>query len=268
MMTENGKEEVPKSLNFLQLIWGMIVKPRVTLRTIGGNGRSWIIVAVILLLLSVLPPIASGPLAAELAREAFLENQEQIEEQIRSQGGGQSAEFDAEQAASIASNPIFITVIPAVGGLLGVAIGWLLWSGAIHLLGTLTGGRNSFGQMFQAVVLASIPYGIRNLLQAIVITTSGKLIENPGLSGMVSDPISVEDAIFSPPPPGQVALISFLSKIDIYLFWNLALLVVGIMIVAQLARRKSLGITLLVWVIFTLISLAPTLLLGNIGAFV
>jgi hypothetical protein len=47
------------------------------------------------------------------------------------------------------------------------------------------------------------------------------------------------------------------------LFWNLALLVIGVTIVAQFARRKAALVTLGIWLALTLLGLVPTIVAGS-----
>lgn len=266
-MTTSDVINPAKAPGFFRLVGGMLVRPRPTFAAIKENGRrTWIIMALIACILVMLPPIVSGPITARQSAEAFQQAQAQFGNQAGSGVvSGDSADGTGvvvAEAPAFISSPIFTTVIPAIGGVLGLVIGWLLWGGALHLLGSMVGGRNTFSQMLQTVVWAWIPYGIRNVVQAIYIAVTGELIAHPGLSGFVAPEPTPEGAFFTTPNTGQLVLQSLLGRIDVYLFWNLALLLVGIMVMSQLPRRKALGILLVVWAVFTLLSLAPALISG------
>lgn len=252
-------EQTTAKRGWASLLVGILFRPKQAFEYIRENGgRGWLLTAVLLLILTALPTVVAGPLLQEQAREAFLEAQAQFEpppEFERPEG------FDEEGVPDAIGSPLFTVVLPAVGQVVSVIIfTWLLWGGAVHLLSMMSGGRNSFGQLLQTAVWAWLPYGLRNLLQTIYILATGQLIENPGLSGFA--PLDTTE-LFAAPDPGQLALNRLLSFIDIYLFWNIALLVIGLGIMAQFSRRKSLGIVLIVWSVFTLLSLAPSLLLGG-----
>jgi hypothetical protein len=116
------------------------------------------------------------------------------------------------------------------------------------------------------VVWAWLPYGLRGLLQTLYILLSGQLIVNPGLSGLVRSEPSVGEAVLAPPSAGQTFLTTFLSRIDLFLVWNLILLVIGVAVTTHLSRRKAALVTLGVWVVLTGLSLLPALVGGLFAA--
>lgn len=255
----------PSSSNsFVRLLQLILLRPRQGFATIADrSGRAWIVMVLLGLVLVTLPAIVSGPIQADRIREAF-ENEEF--------GGafppGAQPPEDFDPAAAAAS-PIITTVFPAVAAALGFLAGRVVWSGALHLISSLAGGRNSFMQVLRTVVWAWIPYGFRSLLQTIYIGVTGIVIENPGLSGFVESGAPAEAPFAAmPPSTGVLALRAILQQIDLYLFWYLALLVIGIGVVARLPRRKALGIVLGVWVLFLLLRVIFATAAGGLaGAF-
>lgn len=238
---------------FLGMVWGVLAKPRSTFATLrNGNGRAWILMAILGMILVTLPIIASGPITTQQTRE-------QMQVQFENQPGFEGSGVDVEQATSFATSPILTTVVPAVFAAAGRAIGWLIWSGALYLLASMVGGRSSFLQMLQVVIWAWLPYALRSILQAVYITATQTLIVHPGLSGFAGAPTPDPSNPFgSMPSTGTAVLQAFLGQIDIYLFWNLALLVLGITAVTKLSRRKSVGLVLIVWVLFMAVRLIGT----------
>ena len=116
--------------------------------------------------------------------------------------------------------------------------------------------------MFRAVTWTWLPYVLRGLLQTVYILVSSQLIVNPGLSGLVQETRPVGEMVFTPPNLGQMLLVALLSKVDIFLFWNLILLVIGVRVVTRLPWRKAILATLGVWILLTALSLLPTLVSG------
>lgn len=240
----------------LRLLWGIIVRPRSTLEYLNEHGkRAWWLPALLGLLLALLPILAAAPITARQAREAFLAAQEQMPEQF----GTQQDPAQIEQAMSIATSPLRTTVFPAVGGVLWRIMVWLAWAGALYLAGTALGGRSTFGALFRMVVWAWLPYAARGLLQTIYIAASGQLIANRGLSGLVQQPQSVGEMFTAPPSLGQTLCAAGLAQIDLFLVWNLILLVIGVTVTTRLSTRKALLITLVVWLLLTAIGLIPAL---------
>ena len=195
------------------MVWGVLAKPRQTFAALPDNGRrTWIVMALLGMILVTLPIIASGPVTAQQTREL-------LQEQFANQPGFEDSGVDAEQAASLAASPIITTVVPAVFSAIGLIIGWLIWSGALYLLASMVGGRSTFLQMFQVVIWAWLPFALRNIVQGIYITASQALIANPGLSGFAGAPApNPSDPFSAVPSTGTAVLQSFLGQIDIYLF--------------------------------------------------
>jgi hypothetical protein len=140
-----------------------------------------------------------------------------------------------------------------------------VWAGALHLMGTMVGGNNTFGQMFRAVVWSWLPQTLRSLLQAVYVPLSGEVIKNAGLKGLAVRAAAAPGDIVPPPGTGELALQSFLAQIDLFQIWNFILLVVVVVATARLSRRKAFLITLIVWVLITLVRMLPTLVSGMVS---
>ena len=258
-MTEStvSPTAVTTSPNFFGMVWGVVAKPRTTFATLrNGNGRAWIFMALLGMILVTLPIIAKAPVDARQAEQT----REQLQEELQNQPGFEAGGVDVEQATSFATSPILTTVLPAIFAVIGRVFSWLLWSGALYLLASMVGGRSGFGQMLQVVIWAWLPYALRSILQAIYITATQTAIAHQGLSGFAGMPTADPSNPFAVelPSTGTAVLYTFLGQIDLYLFWNLALLVIGITAVTKLSRRKSIGLVLIVWVVFMAIRLIGT----------
>jgi hypothetical protein len=256
----------PERRGILRLLWGIVVRPRATLEYLNEHGkRAWWLPALLAVLLLILPIVAAVPITTQQAREAILAAQGQQGEQVEAE---MSAEQQAqmEQAMSIAASPLITVVLPSVGVLIVRVVGWLAWAGALYLAGIALGGRSTFGQVFRMVVWVWLPYTLSGLLQTVYILASGQLITNPGLSGLVKQPQPTGEMVTSsitrvlaPASLGQTLLAAILSKVDLFLVWNLVLLVIGVMVTTRLPRRKAALVTLGVWLILTAVRLIPSL---------
>jgi hypothetical protein len=216
---------------------GILVRPRATLVKVDQRGgASWWLPLLLSLVMAVLPLAVGAPILAREARAAVVESQEQMAEQ---RGMEISAE-QQEQIESIAANPLIIVGFPAVLAVIGQIVGWLLWTGALYLAGIALGGRSPFGSMLRVVAWASLPVILRGVIQTVFILVFGEMIVNQGLSGFAGE---------------SVVLNTLLSGIDIFVIWRLILLVIGIGVVTHLSRRKSVLVTLGVWVLFTAVGL-------------
>jgi hypothetical protein len=253
------KAPAPERWGILRLLWGIIVRPRAMLEYLREHGaRTWWVPALLTVFLVVLPIVVAAPITAQQAREAMLVTQEQL-------GERQGMELSAEQKAqmeSMAASPLIIVVFPAILGVVGQVVGWLVWAGALYLAGIVLGGRSTFGQMFRMVAWTWLPHALRGLLQTVYILASGELIANPGLSGLVQDGRSTAEVVAAPPSLNHMLLVAFLSKVDLFLIWNLILLLIGVLVVTRLPRGKAVLATLGVWILLTALSLVPVLISG------
>ncbi|MDW8068350.1 MAG: YIP1 family protein [Anaerolineae bacterium] len=241
----------------LRLLVGIILRPRATFQYLAGEGRwRWWIPALLAAVMVVMPIVVATPINTRQALEALKTTQEMLNQQTLSPEQQQQM----EQAQKMVTSPLFITVFPSITAVLGLAVGWLAWAGALYLIGIVIGGPASFGDLFRMVVWAWIPYTLRGFLQTLYILLAGQTIAHPGLSGLVASPQGVKEMLTAPPTMGQMVVLALLSRIDLFLFWNLALLVVGTIVVTRLSPRKAAALVLGIWVLFTLMGLIPTLI--------
>jgi hypothetical protein len=133
------------------------------------------------------------------------------------------------QAIQSTQGPVFVYVLPAISALLGVWIGWLILGGVLHLVTTLFGGRGNTALSMNIVAWSSLPLALREFIQIIYILITKKIISNPGLSGFSS----IGDSGL-PLFIGQI-----LKLIDIYLVWQIVLLILGIRVSTGLNPTKS-----------------------------
>ncbi|HEX9333021.1 MAG TPA: Yip1 family protein, partial [Anaerolineales bacterium] len=69
------------------------------------------------------------------------------------------------QAQQATQGVTFMYMIPLVGALSALWIGWVLVAGLLHLVSTLLGGRGSMQGALNIVAWASLPFLIRDLLR-------------------------------------------------------------------------------------------------------
>jgi Yip1-like protein len=128
------------------------------------------------------------------------------------------------QAQQATQGPVFMYVIPLVGSLTGLWFGWLLLAALLHFGSTLVGGRGSMQSALNIVAWASLPFAVRDLLRIIFMLSAGHAINSPGLSGF-----SPTAGFFS----------HLLAHADVFLIWNVILLVIGFAITDGLPRGKA-----------------------------
>ncbi len=131
---------------------------------------------------------------------------------------------DYMQAQQATQGPAFMYVIPMVGSLTGLWLGWLVLAGLLHLGSTLFGGRGSMQGALNVVAWASLPFALRDLLRAVYMLASSHTITSPGLSGFAAS---------------GGFIYQLLQFTDLFLVWNIILLVFGFSIFDGLTRGKA-----------------------------
>lgn len=128
------------------------------------------------------------------------------------------------QAQQATQGATFMYIIPLVGALTALWMGWVIVAGLLHLGSTLLGGRGSMQSALNVVGWASLPFAVRDILRVIFMLVAKHAISSPGLSGFVTS------AGF---------LSKVLTHVDIFWIWYLVLLIVGFAITDGLPRRKA-----------------------------
>ena len=128
------------------------------------------------------------------------------------------------QAQQATQGPVFMYVMPMIGSLTGLWLGWLMLAGLLHFGSTLLGGRGSMQGALNIVAWASLPFAIRDLLRIVFMLSAGHTITSPGLSGFLAS-------------PGFFA--QLLTRLDLFLIWHVILLVIGFAIADNLSRGKA-----------------------------
>lgn len=160
-----------------------------------------------------------------------------------------------QQAMAATGGPVFTYVLPALLGSLGVLGAWLAVGWLFHLLLTMMGGRGASHQALNLVAWASVPYAIRHLVRSGAMLSSNQLLAYPGLSG------------FAPAGEGNGAiyLAALLALVDVYLIWQIVLLVVGIRAGDSLPPVKAWLASLLAVLVVLLIRALPALVAAQFG---
>jgi hypothetical protein len=128
------------------------------------------------------------------------------------------------QAQQATQGPVFMYGIPFVSVLAGLWVGWLLFAALLHFGSTLLGGRGSMQSALNVVAWASLPFALRDILRIVFMFSAGHAITNPGLSGFA-------------PTAGFGS--QLLTRVDIFLIWNILLLVIGFASADGLSRGKA-----------------------------
>jgi hypothetical protein len=253
-----------------QALLGMLLKPRSTLADLStARRRWWWLPALLMVVALTLHGVAFASASAADQQRAM----EAVFESAPGDMRGASAPPQMSSGVSI------VTVIRVGGQVLGTLVTWLIWAGLLYLASTFLGQNGAhFGGFFAMVAWTWLPYSVRNLVQAAYTALSGQAIYNQGLSGLVIDktpaapvvsavsavsavrgPLMAPGGALTAPSRGDQVLAALLTRVDIYLIWNLVLITLGVAAFARLKTKKAALGTLVIWAVFTIISLLPTI---------
>ncbi len=162
-------------------------------------------------------------------------------------------QMDAQQRETIIQQQIKYAPIGAyVVGSLAIPVVALIIAGVLLLMCKMMGASLTFKQMFGITTYSMLPGLISSILAIIVVFT-----KNPEDFNL-RNPLAFNLGAFLEPPPGSgKALYALATSIDLFTFWQIALLAVGISVAARkFPFSKALTAVLIPWVV---------LVIGKIG---
>lgn len=218
-LNENGKS---RRLHF-EWVLPLFYRPARTLKTIVERDTAvWHTPLLILSLLAILVVLVSAPM-----RTAQLQQVGELPPDFQYWSPEQQEEYLASQADK--ASPMFVYLFPILGSLIGLWLSWFLFGSILHLALTLSGSRSSNTQALNLVGWASLPFALRFIVQIVAILATKRLIEAPGVSGFVAADAEGFAAFWR----------IFLTFVDIYLIWQVILLMVGSLPLTGLTRGKA-----------------------------
>lgn len=207
-----------RRFDFSRLI-STLTRPRTTFRDMAAESRStWLTPMLVLTVTAILVVVVAGYLKTRAAMMG------EIQYPPDWQYWSPEMQNNYMQAQQATQGVTFMYIIPLVGALSALWIGWVIVAGLLHLGSTLLGGRGSMQGALNIVAWASLPFVIRDLLRVIYMLAAGHAINSPGLSGF-----SASSGFLS----------QILSRLDIFVIWYIILLVIGFAIADGLTRGKA-----------------------------
>ena len=240
-------QEQPRRLHFEWLL-PTLISPRRTLTAIASKEKAvWLTPLLVLSILAIALVLIAGPVRQQMTQtDGTLPKDFEYWSMEQQQAYLQTTQSN--------SGPMFIYIFPALGALLGIWINWLLLSILLHLGLTLVGSRSSSAASFNLVGWASLPLGLRAIVQSIAILSTQQLIQGQGLSGFIT-------------PTGSFSTFAaaLLGYMDLYFLWMVALLLLGVRPISHLSRAKAWTITLFIVLLTLALRAMPAFLAGQLG---
>ena len=217
-MTDIIQKQPARRFDFSRPL-AFLIRPKRVYEEISSEARSaWSVPMIILSVTAILVVIVAGYLKTQAAMMGEVELPQDWQYWTPDQ---QNNYMQAQQATQ---GPTFMYIIPMVGSLTGLWLGWLVLAGLMHLGSTLFGGRGTMQGALNVVAFANLPFALRDLLRAAYMLASSHTITSPALSGFA---------------PSTGFLYNLLQHTDIFLIWSIVLLVIGFSVFDGLTRGKA-----------------------------
>ena len=224
--------------------WGwvsrMFVKPRSTLARVNAQETAARFAPMVILAVMVLVAVV---VAAPIKR-VNIQTGATIPEDF--QWWSQERQQQFLQAQQNLTSPTFMYLFPLITGLSGYLLFWMICSSLLYLSLTLAGSRTTNQRVSNLIAWAMVPFALRELVKVIVIISSKKLVEDPGLSYLVAS-----DAT------GLMAwLRGILGQVDFYSLLFVTFLFLGAIPLSGLRANKAiLATTVALVLVLTLVGL-------------
>lgn len=238
----------PRSMR-LDWVFPLFFRPGRTLKKVAEQERGvWIAPILILSILAILVVLAGG-------QPRTIQAQTNVEMPPDFQYWPPEMQQDYLANQANRASALYIYIFPTLGALAGVWILWFLLGSILHLVLTLSGSSGTNTAALNLVAWASLPFALRYIVQAIAITSSKQLISAPGLSGFVA----------ADGGGLMIFLRAVLAQVDLYLIWQIILLLVGVVPLTGLVRTKAWAAVLISILIILALGALPALIGSQLG---
>ena len=217
-MTETISAQQPSRPSNLARVFTTLIRPQATFESAREEARStWLTPMLVLSLTSLVVIIVSGYLKAQAAMLG------EVQLPLGWEWWSPAMRDNFMQAQALRQGTVFTYVIPLVGLLARLWIGWVALAGLMHLGSTVLGGRGSMQSAMNIVAWALLPFALRDILRIVFMLVEGHAIASPGLSGFATG----------------VFLTQVLARVDIFLLWCMVLMIIGFAVTDGLTRLKA-----------------------------
>lgn len=227
----------------------LFLKPRQTMQKITANEKKiWLFPLLILMVSSLMLTFIT----------ASIEKQNVVPVDMPPDMEYYPEEYQDQYSDVMAQNNGFVQTIlfPIIGRWLGLWSNWLILGVLLMVVLLLSGHPLEWRQVFNLTAWSALPFLIRDIIQSVYLLASQQVISQPGLSGF-----GAVDA------QGFAAFLGILLKfVDIYLIWQLLLILAGFKNATQIKAWKSILILLIIVVIFLAIRSFPPYVISRVSS--
>jgi hypothetical protein len=232
-------------------LFPIFFQPRRTLGKVVSQAKAvWLLPILVLSLLALIyVGVQGGPRKANAQMGSTLPQNFQYY--------SQEQQDQMQQALDSQSGTSTVYVLPAIGTLAGIWLGWFLFGSLLHLSLTLAGSRSSNMSALNLAAWAGMPFALRFLVRIVYVLAKGQLIQSAGLSGFV---VAGSGTM-------SIYLSALLSQVDLYMIWAFILALVGVLPLSSLTKGKAWWALLAAVVVTLLLAAVPGFLSALLGNF-
>lgn len=216
-----------------------LFRPRPTASAVLQKDATWLTPLLVVSLLLVARVWLSAPQPVTLEGEA---GQALVPE------SGSPAPLPDESLPAEAENTGGGGLFPAVGAVLGLWLGWLLLGVLLFIGLVINGGQHTLTELLNLVAWTSLPLGVRQIVRLVTSLAAPSLAANPPGLAALAQALS---------GPGALFLNSSLALIDLYLVWQVILILLGLGQISNLPARRRFWIALGAIGLFLLLAALP-----------
>lgn len=222
-------QEKPQILKWLGGIW---FRPRATLqRILAYEKAAWLVPLLILTGLHLIKSLVEGPVRSAAAQAVLMQQMLEMNSGMGDMGmnGGTVGADPSAMTSNFSTGALSTVILPALAGIASIWLVWILFGSMLHLSLTLAGNRNNATTSLNLMAWASLPIAVRLLVQIVATLVTSQLISSPGLSGFIDTSTGT----------GASFAANMVGNLDLFLIWQLALLVVGGTVMGNISRGKA-----------------------------
>ncbi len=233
---------------------GIVDRPRQTFATLLATPRwRWVLPLVLCILALALVSAATAEFTSEQARQQQAASLAQMQAQLDNLPEAQRQQ--TQRMIERTTSPLFVGGISFVTRSLGLPIGWLIGTAILYFGLAIGGTELKLSALFAAFSWTSLPFALRDFLQAVWTWVTGQPLLNPGLSYFFATGDLLADA--------RNPIYALTSLFDLFFLWHIVL--VYFLIKAAKQRGGAFGLTVVYTLLYLALRFLPILLSSRLA---
>jgi hypothetical protein len=247
---------------YIKLIFPFLIRPRQTYEHVLLRKATWytpLLVISLLMLTQIFVNETKNSTSSGMVPSESIP-MEGVPPQGKGIEGGSSGEVEGGTSpdgmvSGTGSSPgLMGALLPAAGHLAGIWVGWFVLTLVLFVALVISGSKGNFTQALNLTAWSSLPYAIQILAQVLFAFIYSSATSLPqGLAGLA---IKVQGL-------GGQYLGIFLQRVDVFLIWQIALLMIGAVYISQLPAGKARWLVVLAVLFYLVLAALPAFGIGQ-----